>query len=232
MAVEIEGLVKDYLEEDSRLRNMHCPSNKIGRIRDAFWYIRLTYFNKPFVAVYLPSRLFYMSLWILAPVVLFNFQQLQLNPMEIQMVTTFATLVSAIYGPINGVFTDNVLKDKSYWTTVLDRTMQYVAQASRTVAPTQQAYIQAAVLEGLNGGELDWSNKYGLVVNNGKMMSTVKQIFKVINLALSTSSGFIGAFLCTTTGSTPLLALTSILAAIGITGYALGSRKYRQFWMK
>ena len=232
MTVEVEGLVKDCLKEDSSLKNMHCTSNKIGRIRDAFCYIRLTYFNKPFMAVYLPSRVFYMSLWILAPVALFNFQQLQLNPMEIQMVTTFATVVSAIYGPLNGVFTDSYLKDKSYWTTVLDRTMQYIAEASRTVAPSQRAYIQAAVLGGLNGGELDWSNKFGIVVNNGKMMSTVKQIFKIVNLGLSTCSGFMGAFLCTCSGSIPLLALTSILAVTGITGYALGSRKYSKFWMR
>ena len=219
-------------EEDSDLKNTHQTRNKIRRIRDAFCYIGATYFNKPFMAVYVPSRLFYMSLWILAPVALFNFQQLQLNPMEIQVVTTFAALVSVVYGPINGVVTDNVPKNRSYLTTVLDRTMKYVSQATRTVAPTQQAYVQAAALGGLNGGELDWSNKYGMVVNNGKMMSTVKQIFNIINLALSTSSGFMGAFLCTICGSIPLLALTSTLAATGISGYALGSKKYSKFWVK
>jgi len=152
-------------EEDSDLKNTHQMRNKICRIRDAFCYIGATYFNRPFMAVYVPSRLFYVSLWILAPVALFNFQQLQLNPIEIQVVATFATTVSAIYGPINGILTDNVPKDKSYWTTVLDRTMQYVSQASRTVAPTQQAYVNAAAIGGLSGGELDWSNKYGMVAS-------------------------------------------------------------------
>ena len=205
---------------------------KTRRVRDAFRYIRATYFNRPFVAVYVPSRLFYMSLWILTPVALFNFQQLQLNPIEIQVVATFATAVSAIYGPINGILTDKVLKDKSYWTTVLDRTMRYVSQASRTVAPTQQAYVNAAAIGGFSGGELDWSNKYGMVVNKGKMMSTVKQIFNIINLTLSTSSGFMGAFLCTIFGSIPLLALTSTIATVGISGYAVGSRKYSEFWVR
>lgn len=202
------------------------------KIRDAFRYIRRMYFNKPFMAVYLPSRLFYMSLWILAPVALFKFQQLQLRPIDIQIVTSLITVVSVIYGPINGIITDKVLKDKSYWTTVMDRIMQYLAQAGRTIAPTHQSYIQAAALGGLNGGELDWSNKYGMVVNSGKMMSTVKQIFTIINLGLSTSSGFLGAFLYVTYGSTPLLVLTNILAIIGITGYVKGCRKYKDFWMK
>lgn len=219
--------------EDSDLKKLPCKltNHKVG-IRDAFRYIGLKYFNKPFMAVYLPSRLFYVSLWTLAPVALFKFQQLQLSPIEIQIITTFVTLVSAIYGPMNGIFTDKFLKDKSYWTTVIDRIIQYVAHAGRTVAPTQQAYINAATLGGLNGGELDWSNKYGKVVNSGEMMSTVKQIFTTINLGLSTTSGFLGVFLYATFGSTPLLVLTNILAITGISGYVRGCRKYREFWTK
>ena len=201
-------------------------------IKVAFGYMRFMYLNKPFLASYVPSRFFYVSLWMLAPVVLYRFQQLQLDPIQIQMISTVAVCVSAIYGPINGIITDKVLKGKSYLSTALDRTVSYVSTVGRTVAPNPQLYTQAVALGGFNGGELDWSNKFGMTISRGKLMSTIKQILRVINLCLSTSSGFIGAGMYAAYGSTPLLALTSILATTGIVGYVIGSKKYRDYWMK
>ena len=206
--------------------------NKVKLIKVACGYMRSMYLNRPFLASYVPSRLFYISLWMLAPVALFSFQQLQLDPIQIQMVSSIAVCVSAIYGPINGIITDKVLKEKSYLSTALDRTVSYVSTVGRTLAPNPQLYTHAVAFGGFNGGELDWSNKFGMTVSRGKLMSTIKQVLSLVNLCLSTCSGFIGVGLYATYGPTTLLVLTSILATAGIGTYIIGSKKYKDYWIK
>jgi hypothetical protein len=198
-------------------------------IKAASSYIRLMYFSKPFMATYLPSRIFYSSLWMLAPVAAYRFQQLQLDPFRIQMVSTVAMATSAVYGPINGIVTDK-LKGKSYLTTTLDRIISYATVAGRIITTDPYVYTHLAAISGLSGGELDWANKYGMTVNRGQLMSTIKQIFRVINLGLSTAMGFVGAGIYTAWGLEPLITVTSLLATVGIVGYVVGARKYKDYW--
>jgi hypothetical protein len=76
---------------------------KIKEVKIFLRYVKETYYNKPFLAVYLPTRATYGSIWMLVPGGLYNFQQLGFDPIGIQAVTAIGASISAALAPINGL---------------------------------------------------------------------------------------------------------------------------------
>lgn len=231
---QYERLHDKLAEAKARVKNKTVETkarvkDKLRTIKEVSSYMRSIYFTDQFMVTYIPSRFFHASLWMLAPVATYKFQQLGLDPIQIQTVTTIGQVASAIYGPINGIVTDK-LKSESYWTTAADRIMRYAWEAAQTVAPDSNTYTRMSVISGIYAGELDWENKFGMTVHRGKLISTAKQIFKLMNAGMMITFGYIGASMYNAYGIYPLLASTAIMAATGITGYMMGSRKYKDYW--
>jgi hypothetical protein len=89
--------------DNSQLSNLKA---KIKGFTTFLSYVKETYYNKPFLAVYLPTRVTYDSIWMLAPGGLYIFQQLGFDPIGIQAITAIASSISAALAPINGLLTD------------------------------------------------------------------------------------------------------------------------------
>ena len=206
----------------SRLRN------KLKNLRAVLRYMKDTYFNKAFIAVYIPTRATYSSIWMLAPAGLYNFQQLGLDPVGIQTVTAVASSINAAVAPVNGLLND---KFKSpHYTTAGDQAVSYVAAAGKTIAPTPDAFLQSNAFGSINSGELDWAKKAGTTLNRGQYRSTAKMLFKMINQGLNIGAGFFGAWLYQNYGPTTLIVITLPMAIYGISAYIQGSKKFEEYW--
>jgi hypothetical protein len=203
---------------------------KLKEIKVFLHYVKITYYNKPFLAVYLPTRATYSSIWMLVPGGLYNFQQLGFDPIGIQAVTAVASSISAVLAPINGLLNDK-FKNPQYITAV-EQATHYAAAAGRTIAPTPDIYMQVNTLESFSNGQLDWANKVGATLNRGKYRSTAKMLFRVINQVLNIVAGFAGAYIYQFLGASWLIAVTVPLIACGLAGYLVGSRKYSSYWNK
>jgi hypothetical protein len=201
---------------------------KLKEINAFLHYVNRTYFNRPFLAVYLPTRVSYSSIWMLVPGGLYNFQQLGFDPIGIQAVTAVASSISTALAPINGLLTDK-FKNPQY-ITALEQAALYAAAAGRTIASTPDIYMQVNTLESFNSGQFDWANKLGATLNKGKYRSTAKMLFRVINQVLNIGAGFVGAYLYQFLGTSWLIAVTAPLIACGLAGYLIGSRKYSSYW--
>lgn len=141
-------------------------SSKLKEFKAFLSYVKVTYYSKPFLAVYLPTRATYGSIWMLVPGGLYNFQQLGFDPIGIQAVTAVASSISAALAPINGLLNDK-FKNPQYITAV-EQATQYAAAAGRTIASTPDIYMQVNTLESFSNGQLDWGNKLGATLNRGK----------------------------------------------------------------
>jgi hypothetical protein len=191
--------------------------------------VKETYYNKAFIAVYLPTRATYSSMWMLIPGGLYNFQQLGLDPVGIQTITAVAASISALLAPLNGLLNDK-FKNPQYITAV-EQAAQYAAAAGRTIAPTPDLYMQVNALESFSNGQLDWANKVGAILNKGRYRSTAKMLFRVVNQILNIGAGFCGAYIFQYLGSLTLIAFTTPLLICGLTGYLIGSKRYSNYWL-
>jgi len=210
-----------------RLERLRAKKRELGVF---LHYVKETYYNKPFMAVYIPTRATYSSVWMLIPGGLYNFQQLGFDPVGIQAVTAIGSSINATLAPINGLLNDK-FKNPQYITAV-EQAAQYAAAAGRTIAPTPDMYIQANALESFSNGQLDWGNKVGATLNRGKYRSTAKMFFRVINQILNIGAGFAGAYIYQYLGPLSLIATTTPLVICGLIGYLVGSRKYSDYWNK
>jgi len=208
--------------------NLARVRNKLRDFKAVLRYMKSMYFNKAFIAVYIPTRATYSSIWMLAPAGLYNFQQLGLDPVGIQTVTAVASSMNAAIAPVNGLLND---KFKSpHYITASDQAVSYVAAAGKTIAPTPDAFIQSNTIGSISSGELDWANKYGATLNRGHYRSTAKMIFKMINQGLNIGAGFFGAWLYQNYGPTTLIVITLPMAIYGISAYIQGSKKFEEYW--
>ena len=211
----------------SRLEKLRTKKRELGAF---LRYVKATYYNKPFMAVYLPTRATYGSIWMLVPGGLFNFQQLGFDPIGIQAVTAIASSINATLAPINGLLNDK-FKNPQYITAV-EQAAQYAAAAGRTIAATPDMYMQVNALESFSAGQLDWGNKLGANLNRGKYRSTAKMFFRLVNQILNIGAGFAGAYVYQYLGPLSLIATTTPLVLCGLIGYLIGSRKYASYWDK
>ena len=211
----------------SRLEKLRAKKRELGAF---LRYVKETYYNKPFMAVYIPTRATYGSIWMLVPGGLYNFQQLGFDPIGIQAVTAIASSINAALAPINGLLNDK-FKNPQYITAV-EQAAQFAAAAGRTIAPTPDMYIRVNALESFSNGQLDWGNKLGATLNRGKYRSTAKMLFRLINTIINIGAGFAGAYIYQYFGPLPLIAATIPLVLSGLIGYLVGSRKYADYWNK
>ena len=182
------------------------------------------------MAVYIPTRATYGSIWMLIPGGVYNFQQLGFDPIGIQAVTAIASSINAALAPINGLLNDK-FRNPQYITAV-EQAAQFAAAAGRSIAATPDMYIRANALESFNAGQLDWGNKLGATLNRGKYRSTAKVLFTVINQVLNIAAGFVGAYVYQYYDPLSLIAITTPLVVYGLIGYLVGSRKYSDYWNK
>jgi len=220
-----EGKPKEYEVHNPKFSKVR---DKLRGFRAVLSYMKDTYFNKAFIAVYIPTRATYSSIWMLAPAGLYNFQQLGLDPLGIQTVTSIASSINAAVAPVNGLLND---KFKSpHYITAGDQAVSYVAAAGKTIAPTPDAFIQSNTIGSISSGELDWANKAGATLNRGQYRSTAKMVFTMINQGLNIGAGFIGAWVYLNYGAVTLIVATLPLAIFGISGYVRGSKKFEGYW--